>query len=132
MWIKNPLAEYYNVADAFMGEALDAPPVGRPVVLPNSAGHPTALISPDSSAPPAVNPRVGQLEGQVGQLHTELNHERVQRSLDADSELESRWRKLNHDQGFLAWLSKHDPLSDELRSQMLSRAYNHGDAARVK
>ena len=82
-------------------------------------------------AAPIVNARVGQLEHQVGQLHTTLNQERVQRALDADPQLAGRWRQLNHDEGFLRWLDQVDPLSNERRSQMLTRAYNLGASDRV-
>jgi hypothetical protein len=78
-----------------------------------------------------VQPIVGQLEQKIGTLQVEIARERVQRSLDADPMLSGRWRSLNQDSGFLAWLAEVDPMSAEVRMQMLHRAYNFGDTARV-
>ena len=84
---------------------------------------------------PAIDQRVSDLQRQLGAVQTQLTAERqlrVQQSLDADSQLGSRWRQLNHDGGFLNWLEQRDDLSDRKRLDMLRDAYQSGDASRVK
>ena len=53
MWIKNPRGDYYNIANAVMGEAFDTPRVGRRVRLKNRTGDEIAVVSPDVLEPPA-------------------------------------------------------------------------------
>lgn len=84
-----------------------------------------------------VQPRIAQLEHQLGelrggqqQIRTETVQSRIERALDADSEIAVRWRELNHDPEFLAWLAQVDPFAGEPRQMLLNKAAGAGDAAR--
>lgn len=80
---------------------------------------------------PGIDRRVAPLENQVARLQAELSQERVQRALDGDPVLGDKWRKLNNDPAFLAWLAETDELSGRPRLELLRRAYSLGDATRV-
>ncbi len=51
--------------------------------------------------------------------------------LDADSELTGKWRQVNKDPQFLAWLAQPDPVMGRERRTMLMEAFNAGDAERT-
>src|SRR5438132_14286211 len=53
-WIKNPRGDYYNIANAVMGEAFDTPRVGRRVRLKNRTGDEIVIVSPDVLEPPDI------------------------------------------------------------------------------
>lgn len=75
--------------------------------------------------------RLDKLEGNVTQVNTNLKtsaRDRLFATLDKEV---PDWRKLNVDEGFLTWLSEVDQYAGELRSDMLTEAYEANDAARV-
>jgi hypothetical protein len=76
--------------------------------------------------------RVVRLEQELAYQKLQSNQDRVYRVLDADPQLGSKWRALNEDPGFLAWLAQVDPLSNEERLKLLRHAYQVGDAARCR
>jgi hypothetical protein len=71
MWIKNPRGDYYNIANAVMGEAFDTPRVGRRVRLKNRTGDEIAVVSEDALAPPAIvlaGPTAGVFISDTGEV----------------------------------------------------------------
>src|SRR5437764_4556084 len=82
--------------------------------------------------------RVNELEHRLNDvaanqqnLAGDLNQERVQRALDADPQLGSRWRSINNDPRFIGWLNQRDELSGETRLELVRRAYRLGASDRV-
>ena len=84
------------------------------------------------AAAPVVAAHVQRLENQLREQQVTANQDRVQRALDADPQLAGKWRTLNEDPGFLAWLDEVDVMSSEQRLSLLHRAYHRGDGERVK
>jgi hypothetical protein len=78
-----------------------------------------------------VSGRVGDLERQVHENATENKRLRCQIALDRDHELAGKWRTINNDKAFLAWLDEIDGLSGAPRLQLLQRAYNMGNPGPV-
>jgi hypothetical protein len=79
------------------------------------------------AAEPLVAARTADLQRQLTAMQGQLSRERVERTLDGDPAL-SRWRQVNHDPGFLAWLDQVDELAGEKRLELLRRAYHYGNA----
>lgn len=87
---------------------------------------------------PVVEGRLAQFEKRLGEVSTrtaqtsqETRQASVQAALDADPELAGKWREINHDPEFLAWLNQADPFAGVQRSQLLNEAYGRGDAVRT-
>jgi hypothetical protein len=78
-----------------------------------------------------VSGRVGALERQVHENSVENARLRVQIAMDRDHELAGKWRAINNDTAFLAWLDEIDGLSGAPRLQLLQRAYNMGNPGPV-
>jgi hypothetical protein len=78
-----------------------------------------------------VSGRVGDLERQVHENSVENARLRVQIAMDRDHELGGKWRQINNDTAFLAWLDEIDGLSGAPRLQLLQRAYNMGNPGPV-
>jgi hypothetical protein len=78
-----------------------------------------------------VSGRVGDLERQLHENSTENKQLRCQIALDRDPELAGKWRQINNDTAFLAWLDEIDGLSGAPRLHLLQRAYNMGNPGPV-
>ena len=83
-------------------------------------------------------PRIARLEQELGTLRTgqstiqqETAQHRVMSSLDADPQLGGKWREINVQPEFIAWLDQVDPFSGEQRMRLLSDAFARGDANRT-
>jgi hypothetical protein len=72
-----------------------------------------------------------QLRAQLGQLHVTSNQQRCQAALDGDPELASKWRTINEDPKFIAWLGQEYDLAGCPRMRLFADAYNSGDQWRV-
>jgi hypothetical protein len=79
----------------------------------------------------AVSGRIGELERRLNETSVEAGKQRTMSILDADPEIGGKWRKLNNDQAFLAWCDEIDGFSGAPRLELLRRAFNAGNAARV-
>ncbi len=85
-----------------------------------------------------VQPHIARLEETVrrlesGQQRVEVNtsQQRVEIGLDNDAELNGKWRAINQDPAFIAWLNDIDPFAGVKRFQLLTDACSRGDAVRV-
>ena len=83
-------------------------------------------------------PRITKLEDELGKLRTgqstiqqETAQQRVMSSLDADPQLGGKWREVNVQPEFIAWLDQVAPFSGEQRMRLLSDAFARGDAHRT-
>lgn len=85
-----------------------------------------------------LSPEVEALRDQVKDLQSKLAgvtgsfvkdaRERMHDTLDKDC---PRWRELNDDQEFIAWLGLPDPFSGAIRHELLKSAYDQNDTRRV-
>jgi hypothetical protein len=66
-----------------------------------------------------------------GQTQTNIAQQQVMTALDRDPDIGDRWRTLNSDDGFLAWLNQPDPFSGQMRMNLLRDAYAQGDVFRT-
>ena len=76
--------------------------------------------------------QLNSIQQQLQQQAVETSRQRCMNALDADPELRDKWRKLNQDQGFLSWLGEIYALAGVPRQQLLTQAYDLGDADRVR
>lgn len=85
-----------------------------------------------------ISPELDDVRAQVNEMRSRLasvskevvetKQERVLRTLDQQVE---NWREQNDDAGFGEWLDALDPLSRQIRRDMLGRAFSLGDGAAV-
>jgi hypothetical protein len=74
---------------------------------------------------------LAELRGGHNTIRAETTQDRVHLALDSDPVLTGRWRDVNNDPMFIAWLNEHDPFSGHQRIVMLREAYGSGDSART-
>jgi hypothetical protein len=67
------------------------------------------------------------------QGHTQetLTQQQAAAALDRDPDIGPHWRRINSDDGFIAWLNQPDPFSGHLRMNLLRDAYAQGDVYRT-
>lgn len=73
---------------------------------------------------------VSELRGGHQNIQAQTVQQRVEAGLNADPEIGNRWRALNNDPEFLAWLSRVDPFAGHPRIEMLRDAAGRGDVDR--
>jgi hypothetical protein len=90
------------------------------------------------AATPIVDQRVGHLEQQISEVRAsqqrqqlDANRRLVIDALDREPPVPN-WRQVNDDPKFIRWLDKIDPLSGHKLIDMLRRAFDGGDASRVR
>lgn len=81
-----------------------------------------------AQAAESVKPEIEQIKGHVAQTEKQTAGARVYAALDQNV---PGWRDINTDPNFLTWLQEVDPYSGSRRSDLLSQAFNAGDANRV-
>jgi hypothetical protein len=82
-------------------------------------------------AQPVVAQHVGKLERRINQLQAESARGRVMATLDGDPQLGGKWRALNEDPGFLAWVGQKHEFSGRPLVELMRDAFDRGDAHRV-
>jgi hypothetical protein len=89
-------------------------------------------------AEPVVRAHVGQLQQQLNQVTANQERMRLDATrrsvidaLDRDPPVPD-WRRVNDDPRFVRWLDKVDPLSGQKLIDMLRRAFDMGDTARIR
>ena len=75
-----------------------------------------------------VTPKIQQIEGQFRKTQAQTAQQAVHSRLSQEI---PDWQQVNNDPGFHSWLSVTDPFAGQQRQQMLTEAYNRGDADRV-
>ena len=75
--------------------------------------------------------RMATLEGSTQQIKALTSQDRLMASLDGDPLIGPTWRTTNQDPDFLTWLQEIDPFTGHIRKNLLTDAYNAGDAART-
>jgi hypothetical protein len=80
-----------------------------------------------------IDERVNQTVGRtLAQQQIQRAHDTVMRVLDADPQLAGKWRVINEQPEFLAWLAGIDDLSGRPRKDLLTSAYEAGSAERCR
>lgn len=76
----------------------------------------------------AENEQLKRQLSQVGSRVAQTSQLTLEQQLDSHL---PDWRQVNHDQNFLNWLALTDPYSGVRKQDLLTAAYNSGDAGRV-
>ena len=74
--------------------------------------------------------QLDDVRGNTRRLDANSTWARIEAGFNADPELGSRWRALNNDSGFIAWLALPDPYAGVPRQQLLGQATASGDVGR--
>ncbi len=133
--------------------AVNAPPAAAPAPTPDTRPASTTVVVPDEDVETygqdLITATQRWMEAKFGSVIQDLQrqitalssghqqHERrstqqsVLTALDADPQIGQKWRAINDDPAFLAWLDEVDPFSGEQRKKLLHDAYTRGDVKRT-
>lgn len=78
----------------------------------------------------SMRQELAELRGGHREIKSETAVSRIEARFNADPELGDKWRALNSDPEFMAWLRHVDPFAGEPRQDLLNRAVDKGDAER--